>query len=90
MITVYDYLREESQRRLENYLEALKNYISSKLAKDSAVNSIYIADKKVTVEVSRSKRRTLAQKIESAALSFCFGEDGYYPVDSIRIRGVKF
>lgn len=90
MVSVYNYVKEESQKSLDSYLEALKNYIASKLAKESEINSIYIANKKVNVEVSRSKRRTLAQKIESAALSFCFGEDSYYPIDSIRIRGVKF
>jgi len=91
MFAEADYFGDETIGSKEGYLDGLKRYISSIFDRESAINSIYIEDRKITVEVDRSKKRTLAKKIEEVAMGFIpINGIGYYPVDSIRVRGVKF
>lgn len=84
------YFEDQKRKRFESYLESLKGYLYQKLNDESAVNSIYINRRKVTVEVDRKRRKNLYEKVVQLASGFIPGGDiGHYAPDDITVRGVR-
>lgn len=84
------YFEDQKAKSFESYLESLKGYLYQKLDDESAVNSIYINRKKVTIEVDRKRRKSLYEKVVQLASGFIpGGEFGYYAPDDINVRGVR-